>query len=731
MKLKQKGDLFLLYGLGFFLLWEWLRPMEYITNTGHVHYFVYFLLLTLCLYFFQVRPWVGFLLKLLIIYCLLFLVFGKGSSGFGGWSYLFLQDSIDNIKLLLTRQFDGLSDLFRTGLLYILIWIVAYLFQYWVEVKRNIFVFFMMTIFYISVLDTFTKYDAKWAIVRIVSIGFILLGLLFFKRLLEKEKIQMPFKAKWKWTFPLVILVGISVFIGYMSPKAGPIWPDPVPFIQSQADNVLPRNNELSRIGYGEDDSSLGGPFLPDDRVVFEAEAPTQQYWRVETKDVYTGKGWETSKGQSSHENIQSGEYIPIDPLMNNEHKETQEAHITMKIPYPHVLIPYGFTTVKGNEDGFFQYDARLNKLRSFNEQNKAVELEQYTVTYQDTDVSMEQMREVSHDTIDSQMEEWMESYIQLPDSLPERVKELAHEIMSDEDNWFDKAKAVERYFKNGEFTYNQSEVPVPERDQDYVDQFLFETKLGYCDNFSTSMVTMLRAEGIPARWAKGYSHGQYKPENGKYEVTNNNAHSWVEVFFPTEGWVPFEPTIGFQNTVSYAYDEQDNVTSPDSSDPQSSEPEEQANEEPKEDENEEVQQKEQENPGSAKKETISLKEYQKYFIYLLIALMIIGFLLYMTRRKWIPYYWLYVYKQNFDQERLIEAYGKLLKQLARVGVKREKGQTLRDFAAYVDAYYETKDMGILTMNYEKLVYQSPSSEQIDLNATKELWENLIKKATG
>src|SRR5690606_29875324 len=139
----------------------------------------------------------------------------------------------------------------------------------------------------------------------------------------------------------------------------------------------------------------------------------------------------------------------------------------------------------------------------------------------------------------------------------------------------------------------------------------------------------------------------------------------------------------------------------------------------------------EQVNPTPAKKETIHLKVYLKYFIFILVSFIFIGILLYGTRKKWIPYYLLSKYKEVSDHDRLIEAYGKLLKQLARVGLKREKGQTLRDFASQVDAYYETEDMGRLTENYERFIYQSPANKRIDLKATMELWENLIKKATG
>ena len=110
--------------------------------------------------------------------------------------------------------------------------------------------------------------------------------------------------------------------------------------------------------------------------------------------------------------------------------------------------------------------------------------------------------------------------------------------------------KAIERYFRRTEFTYQKWSIPYPEDEQDFVDQFLFETNRGYCDHFSTSMVVLLRSIGIEARWVKGYTSGEYIGiVNGTsmYQITNNNAHSWVEVWFEELGaWLPFEPTKGF-----------------------------------------------------------------------------------------------------------------------------------------------------------------------------------------
>ena len=72
---------------------------------------------------------------------------------------------------------------------------------------------------------------------------------------------------------------------------------------------------------------------------------------------------------------------------------------------------------------------------------------------------------------------------------------------------------------------------------------FLFDTKSGYCQQFSGVMALMLRMGGVPARVASGFSPGSYNSERKDYVVRDTDAHSWVEAYFPPYGWVTFDPT--------------------------------------------------------------------------------------------------------------------------------------------------------------------------------------------
>jgi hypothetical protein len=130
--------------------------------------------------------------------------------------------------------------------------------------------------------------------------------------------------------------------------------------------------------------------------------------------------------------------------------------------------------------------------------------------------------------------------YLQVPDSLPERVRTLAQEVTAGQENAYDKAKAIETYLR--QIPYNEG-IDGPGPTQDGVDYFLFDAQEGYCDYFASAMVMMLRSVDVPARYVRGYSNLQR--EEGVYHLLESDGHAWPEVFFPNYGWVEFEPTSG------------------------------------------------------------------------------------------------------------------------------------------------------------------------------------------
>ena len=128
------------------------------------------------------------------------------------------------------------------------------------------------------------------------------------------------------------------------------------------------------------------------------------------------------------------------------------------------------------------------------------------------------------------------------------KIAALAETIVHDANATtpYDQARAIEAWFqdkeKNG-FTYTQAGSGKPANGARPLDWFLFNSKKGLCQDFSSAMNVMLRMLGIPSRQMSGFGQGILDDKTHQYVVNAIDAHSWVEVFFPGYGWIPFEAT--------------------------------------------------------------------------------------------------------------------------------------------------------------------------------------------
>ncbi len=128
-----------------------------------------------------------------------------------------------------------------------------------------------------------------------------------------------------------------------------------------------------------------------------------------------------------------------------------------------------------------------------------------------------------------------------LPRSTTTRVRALATAVTADAPTTFDKVRALEEWLRvNVRYSLD---IPPLRSGVDAVDEFLFESRAGYCEQIASSMVVLLRSLGIPARLAVGYVSGERNPFTGLFEVRASDAHAWTEVWFPGWGWIPFDPT--------------------------------------------------------------------------------------------------------------------------------------------------------------------------------------------
>jgi protein-glutamine gamma-glutamyltransferase len=129
---------------------------------------------------------------------------------------------------------------------------------------------------------------------------------------------------------------------------------------------------------------------------------------------------------------------------------------------------------------------------------------------------------------------------LELPHHYP-RVAALARRVTAGSASLYADVTALERWI--GAHTTYTTAIPPLRPGQDTVDQFLFGSRRGYCEQISTTLAVMLRTLGIPAREAVGYVPGPYDPLTGTYDVEAKDAHAWVQVWFPGYGWQSFDPT--------------------------------------------------------------------------------------------------------------------------------------------------------------------------------------------
>ena len=705
------------YTIIFFILLEWLKPVMQLTNTGQMGLIALFIVLCLSLSLLKTPVIVSWLAKLayiawFVLYVYSDLPFFSIESAYYLWWELKI-----NTMMLVQGLGSQVTDAMRSILFLMLIWMLIYLIHHWVTVRLTIFYFFVLTVFFIATLDTFTEYNGQAAIIKVVILGLLLTGVLYIRKLMNKTDSEITAKGYALYMIPFVLLISFTTAIALFVPKQEPIWPDPVPYFKTVAGKGGPgggiaNNSSVGKVGFGDNDDQLGGPFIPDDTVIYEIDSPSPQYYRVEMKDFYTSKGWELSGEGNVEQVVAQNEQFTLSMGID----DTEEEMINVRAltnDFSFILQPYRTTQVQ--TDYYAQPLFKLNiETERIVSTDNLVEgyLPYYNVIYQEPEYSYSQLKA-------SQQNAALNSnYLQLPETLPERVRELAFEITENRTSAYEKARAIESYFSRSGFRYETEDVPIPTEEQDYVDQFLFETKFGYCDNFSTSMVVMLRAIGIEARWVKGFAEGeQISNVDGlrTFEITNNNAHSWVEAYIDGVGWMPFEPTIGYSNPLNIDYDIE--LT-----------PEEEEDLPEQREEPETAEEEKEEQATSPKFDFSKLMPFIYGMLGFVLLFVIVGFF---TRKKWVPK--MVIQQQRSKQPSATsfeQSYLVLLKQLERAGIKRQRHETLQQYAKKVDLRFETDEMSILTDAYEKVIYGT-NIDSVDFVKMKEYWEHLINRTTG
>ena len=268
--------------------------------------------------------------------------------------------------------------------------------------------------------------------------------------------------------------------------------------------------------------------------LVMQVRAQRPTYWVGETFDTWQGQSWSESQPVPRRPLRESSPFILPIPLgdvpfgqsdLQTFYVSSATANLVFHAESANeVWFPSGKLYVAG--DGTIVSPLGLG--------TGSV----YTVDSQVSTASPAQLR--ADDNLLSLAPSTLRQEEQLPHPYP-RVQALARSVTAHDTTTYDKVQSLIHWI--GAHTHYSENIPPLPAGADTVDEFLFGNRVGFCEQISTSLAVMLRSLGIPAREAVGYVPGSFNPITDLYQVHANDAHAWVQVWFPGYGWQDFDPT--------------------------------------------------------------------------------------------------------------------------------------------------------------------------------------------
>ncbi len=276
--------------------------------------------------------------------------------------------------------------------------------------------------------------------------------------------------------------------------------------------------------------ATLGYTGEREDDIVMYVRSPLASFWRGQVLEEYDGRGWRSVDTMSQIEVDRFGRLRFSDASLRGLGFGRYVQTFSPQVIQPNAIFTGyspGYVAIL-DATGTVGFSSSLprnfERLRAANS---------YSVTSAVPDLTPDQL---ILDSVDFGYLERQEPLV-----VPQRVENLANDIVAESTSDFQKAARLEQYLLIN-FRYDLS-VPPLSPFGDVVDDFLFGRQAGYCAQFATAMAVMARLVGLPARVATGYVPGVYSSLTGAHTVRFQDAHAWVEIKFIEHGWVAFAPT--------------------------------------------------------------------------------------------------------------------------------------------------------------------------------------------
>lgn len=321
---------------------------------------------------------------------------------------------------------------------------------------------------------------------------------------------KKPLSATRPFAYLLGACVPLAAILFVFIPRLPALWQMPKVSGQPQGLQETIRPGELANL------SQMGGLAF---RAEFAGPMPDQQalYWRAFTLDQFDGEQWQQS------------------PFMKNIKQKIIQREI--RIP-PVTLsgspIQYRVIVQPSQQHWLFSLD------RAVSPNSDVRMMPDYSLIAAEP-INKKRQYQVSSDLFAPLTDAYIEpsALLALPPGANPKTRQWVEQLQSKYSDPQQLSRAMMLHFNQGGFVYRLS---VPKLGANSIDQFLFESKVGFCGHYASALTYMLRLAQIPARLVVGYQGGEYNPSGDYLAVYHSSAHAWVEAWIDQK-WQRLDPT--------------------------------------------------------------------------------------------------------------------------------------------------------------------------------------------
>ncbi|WP_440903882.1 transglutaminaseTgpA domain-containing protein [Catenovulum sp. SX2] len=318
----------------------------------------------------------------------------------------------------------------------------------------------------------------------------------------------------------VVVALPICLLLFALMPRLPPLWKMPKPPTETRGLQEQLKLGDIARLSRSEELAF---------RVTFDNQAVerTQMYWRALTLDQFDGETWQQSELKKN-----------ITKFAQIKKRDLRKTKLVAQNPTE--LISYQVIAEASYQPWLFNLDL------GFSQDNNVLHMPDFSlIYYQDLRQKLQYsaysvVNEALTETLNTQPSVSLDAYLQLP----------AHQSNPKTQAWLQELKqlntdnpsliaAVLDYFNQQDFYYTLSPSRLP---QPIIDNFLFNTREGFCEHYASAFAYVMRLAGIPSRLVIGYLGGEHNPSGDYFSIYQFDAHAWVEVYLQGQ-WRRIDPT--------------------------------------------------------------------------------------------------------------------------------------------------------------------------------------------